>query len=199
MVTSIDPQNQRMIIRPPSFIPSTCLSTDLNSEGIHLALPFNITSSNTVLLLNCTDRGSQTAHFVRVHEGGCLAYQSFVNLDPSLPVADWPAPGMELMWVTPKEPPCKSDVDCVQLPYSRCLAPDRANVSQKRCVCTTGRYWDSSSGYCESYPPPEQISRSKRSVKFLSISALGAILQLILCGIVAYERRQLLKRRAKKF
>ena len=57
MVTSIDPQNQRMIIRPPSFIPSTCLSTDLNSEGIHLgdALPFNITSSNTVLLLNCTD------------------------------------------------------------------------------------------------------------------------------------------------
>lgn len=195
MITSIDPQNQRLIIRPPSLVPNTCLSSDLNSEGIHLddTLPFNITSSNTVLLLNCTDPmlhlqvpinctdssichnyissipamaacnqmdtrlccsfktgGSQTAYFVRVHEGGCLAYQSFVNLDPSLPVANWPEPGMELMWVTPNEPVCKSDVDCLQLPHSQCLEADPANADQKRCFCTTGWFWDPSTGYCES-------------------------------------------------
>ncbi|KAK2972312.1 hypothetical protein RJ640_014370 [Escallonia rubra] len=147
MISSVNPKTQRMIIQPAGLIPNTCLASDFRSLGVQLdpMLPFNITSSNTILLMNCTDSmyhlqipincsstsvchaymqhtasaaaclheplccdfrtgGSQTAYVIRVHDGGCLAYQSFVNLDPSLPVTKWPNPGVEIEWVMPQEP-----------------------------------------------------------------------------------------------
>ncbi|CAB4284574.1 unnamed protein product [Prunus armeniaca] len=168
-ITSINQETQRITIRPASFAPNTCLSSDFHSQGIQLDpnLPFNITSSNTVLLLNCTDAmlnlqapincssnslchsfirdnavactraplcctfrtgGSQTAYIIMVYGGGCSAYQSFVNVDgpPSGAVVGvkktkWPEPGVELEWVSPGGPICKSPVDCKDLLNSKCL------------------------------------------------------------------------------
>ncbi|XP_010262629.1 PREDICTED: wall-associated receptor kinase-like 20 [Nelumbo nucifera] len=56
-ITSISPENQRLVISPASFAGNTCVTTDIVSEGLHLnsSLPFNITSSNTIMYLNCTD------------------------------------------------------------------------------------------------------------------------------------------------
>lgn len=56
-IISISPDIQRLTIQPALFLPNTCISEDLSTEGIHLnpELPFNITSSNTVLFFNCTD------------------------------------------------------------------------------------------------------------------------------------------------
>ncbi|KAG5583839.1 hypothetical protein H5410_044273 [Solanum commersonii] len=57
VISSVTPQIQRLVIKPPTPYPNTCLSSDFRSEGIQLDpnLPFNITASNTILLLNCTD------------------------------------------------------------------------------------------------------------------------------------------------
>ncbi|XP_010937552.2 wall-associated receptor kinase-like 20 [Elaeis guineensis] len=58
-VTSIHPSTQRLVIRPAPFASaSSCVTTDLHSQGIILnsSLPFNVSSSNTIFLLNCTSR-----------------------------------------------------------------------------------------------------------------------------------------------
>ncbi|KAJ0984034.1 hypothetical protein J5N97_002390 [Dioscorea zingiberensis] len=58
-VTSINAAAQRLVIRPALFkSPNTCATTDLENQGIQLdpSLPFNVTSSNTIMLLNCTQR-----------------------------------------------------------------------------------------------------------------------------------------------
>lgn len=56
-ITSINAKAQRFVIRPPDVVPGTCFSQDYGSEGFQIddSLPFNISSSNTILLLNCTD------------------------------------------------------------------------------------------------------------------------------------------------
>ncbi|KAK7305786.1 hypothetical protein VNO77_43698 [Canavalia gladiata] len=55
-IESIDPKSQRFVIRPAPLVPNTCVSTDKVHQGIQLnnTLPFNITSSNTIVYLNCT-------------------------------------------------------------------------------------------------------------------------------------------------
>ncbi|KAK2657794.1 hypothetical protein Ddye_010846 [Dipteronia dyeriana] len=56
-VTSINPLTQRIVIRPASLARDACIASDMRTQGIQLDdnLPFNITSSNTILLLNCSD------------------------------------------------------------------------------------------------------------------------------------------------
>ncbi|CAI8583399.1 unnamed protein product [Vicia faba] len=55
-IESINPRTQRFVIQPAPLIPNTCTSTDKIHQGIQLnnTLPFNITSSNTIVYLNCT-------------------------------------------------------------------------------------------------------------------------------------------------
>ncbi|XP_058109479.1 wall-associated receptor kinase-like 20 [Magnolia sinica] len=57
-IAAIHPEIQRFTIRPASFTPNRCVTTDLRSQGIQLnnSLPFNVTSSNTIMFLNCTER-----------------------------------------------------------------------------------------------------------------------------------------------
>ncbi|XP_042509801.1 wall-associated receptor kinase-like 20 [Macadamia integrifolia] len=56
-IESINPNTQRFVIRPASFAGNTCVTTDFNSHGIQLnsSLPFNVTSSNTIFFLNCSN------------------------------------------------------------------------------------------------------------------------------------------------
>ncbi|KAM1525250.1 hypothetical protein COP2_009947 [Malus domestica] len=57
LITSINPLTRRLIIRPPGLANNvTCMSADFKSQGLILDdnLPFNITSSNTVIGMNCS-------------------------------------------------------------------------------------------------------------------------------------------------
>ncbi|XP_058207152.1 wall-associated receptor kinase-like 20 [Rhododendron vialii] len=55
-ITTITPETQRFVIQPSAFLPNACVTQDLSTLGIQMnpSLPFNITSSNTILYLNCT-------------------------------------------------------------------------------------------------------------------------------------------------
>lgn len=55
-ILSISPNSQRLVVASPSIAPESCESTDLRGGGFVLdqSLPFNVTSSNTILLLNCS-------------------------------------------------------------------------------------------------------------------------------------------------
>ncbi|GMN20812.1 hypothetical protein TIFTF001_047176 [Ficus carica] len=151
-ITSIKPQAQRLIIRLPSLAnDKTAIASDFRSHGILLDddLPFNITGSNTVIVMNCSSEvlqlswncsmkspchnyikgkanvasacgnspiscffktgGSVNEYRIRVRKERCSAYESFVNLDVSLPVSKWPEPGVEIEWASPQEPTCRVD------------------------------------------------------------------------------------------
>lgn len=187
-IQSINSGLQRFVIQPASFAANTCVTSDFRTEGLQLnsSLPFNVTSSNTIMYLNCSDSllgsplncsstslchsyinntvegavcdaaplcctfragGSTTTYRIRVRESGCKAYRSFVNLDYSLPVSRWPSPGVEIQWVSPREPICRSQNDCQSTANSNC-APDSVNNGESRCFCQSGFRWDPLSGDC---------------------------------------------------
>ncbi|KAH6806236.1 Protein kinase family protein [Perilla frutescens var. frutescens] len=238
-ITSIDTKSQRLVIRPPSVAPSTCFSDDYGVEGFQIddSLPFNISSSNTILLLNCTDNmlhlqvpincstncpchtyidntpsaaacksqklccsfrtgGSQNAYIIRVHANGCMAYQSYVNFDPGLPFAKWPSPGLELMYVSPLEPPCSTPLDCRDLPFSKCLA-DSVDAGRKRCLCKKGRYWDPATGYCQKCGHGTGCKFHKNHTPVIGATA-GVFLLLVLTAFLVYRQRQYMKKAARK-
>lgn len=60
LVLAIHPSSQRLVVQPPPWLPgATCTTRDMpRSEGLWLnqSLPFNITTSNTVFLFNCSPR-----------------------------------------------------------------------------------------------------------------------------------------------
>ncbi|KAL5709681.1 non-specific serine/threonine protein kinase [Ranunculus cassubicifolius] len=59
LVQSIQASTQKMVVQPPAWVPGKCITRDmLVSEGLRLnqTLPFNVTSSNTIFLLNCSPR-----------------------------------------------------------------------------------------------------------------------------------------------
>lgn len=102
--------------------------------------------------LCCTFRtgGFQITREIKVHGGGCGAYQSFVNLDvKNLARKKWPEPGVEIEWALPQEPVCRIPLDCRDLLYSKCL-PDPMSLGQKRCFCDAGFKWDPINGLCQS-------------------------------------------------
>lgn len=68
--------------------------------------------------------GSQTSYIIRIRDGGCAAYLSFVNFEGvsvnTVGVKKWPEPGVELEWILPSEPICKNQADCKELLNSKC-------------------------------------------------------------------------------
>jgi hypothetical protein len=189
-ITSVNPSIQRFVIQPATLLSNaTCVTSDLVHDGVKLnsSLPFNVTSSNTILYLNCTTDllrsplncssaslchvyanysngvarpckeaplcctfragGSSTSYMIRVRQSGCSAYTSFVNLDTSLPVERWPQPGLEIQWVSPREPVCGSQSDCDDGRNSTC-GPDPAESGVNRCFCNSPLVWDPVDGLC---------------------------------------------------
>ncbi|XP_021769055.1 wall-associated receptor kinase-like 20 [Chenopodium quinoa] len=55
-ITSITPTNQRLIIAPSPFLPNTCITSDISTQGVQLnqTAPFNVTGDNTIMFLNCS-------------------------------------------------------------------------------------------------------------------------------------------------
>ncbi|KAK9291031.1 hypothetical protein L1049_009215 [Liquidambar formosana] len=59
LVLRIMASTQRMVVQPSPWLPGTCVTQDMPvSEGLWLnqTLPFNVTSSNTIFLFNCSPR-----------------------------------------------------------------------------------------------------------------------------------------------
>ncbi|KAJ0705114.1 putative protein kinase RLK-Pelle-WAK-LRK10L-1 family [Helianthus annuus] len=232
-ITSISQTTQRFVIRPSSFINNnnTCVTADISSQGVQLdpSLPFNITSSNTILYLNCSESllrsplncsstslchsyinnsvdasacgrapicctfrtgGSTTMYSIRVRDGGCQAYRSFVGLDYSLPVSRWPAPGVEIQWVSPPEPLCSTQTDCDD--RSSCLPSGTGGVS--RCMCNSGLHWDGVAGVCALDDTCENrgdCSDSKRTALIAGLtSGLGSALVAAIIGFLLYKRHR---------
>ncbi|KAF7851488.1 hypothetical protein BT93_L3832 [Corymbia citriodora subsp. variegata] len=237
VITSIDPQSQRLVIRPSDWVDQACLSADYRSQGIFLdpSLPFNITSSNTVVLMNCsTDMlsvaidctstsvcqaylrdnplaaascsaspvccslktgGSQNEHRIRVRQDRCSAYQSFINLDTSLPVSKWAAfSGLELEWELPQEPLCTSQADCQNSANSTCLV-DPVKVMQKRCFCQSGFLWDPITGVCYNVkcPSPEDCKKQSRGTLIggLTISTMVVLVGFAALFVVHRQREHI--------
>ncbi|KAH8506092.1 hypothetical protein H0E87_013069 [Populus deltoides] len=108
-------------------------------------------SSYLIASINPSSTGLQSAYMIKVYDGGCAAYQSFVNLDVKKVgmIKKWPEPGVEIEWALPEEPICNIPVDCKDLLYSKCL-PDPISLGQKRCFCDAGFKWDPINGWCQS-------------------------------------------------
>ncbi|XP_048319519.2 wall-associated receptor kinase-like 20 [Ziziphus jujuba] len=240
VITSINQLNQRFVIRPPGLADNkTCMAADFGSQGIILDdnLPFNITSSNTVVGMNCSSHvlqlsvnctssspchdyikqnvvanracgslpfccffktgGSINAYRIRVRKERCSAYESFVNLDASLPVNKWPEPGVEIEWALPEEPICKSSVDCRDLVNSVCL-PYNGN---RRCLCKTGYQWDPINGICQYLKCQNgRVCKKRKSKAPLiggSVLSVGAMLMGVITWLIVYKRRERSKREAQ--
>ncbi|XP_034914069.1 wall-associated receptor kinase-like 20 [Populus alba] len=244
LIASINPVLRRIVIRPASLANETCISSDFHSQGIQLNqnLPFSITNSNTILLLNCkneilhlkppidcatgsichnyiqgnaaacasapvcctfeTSTGLQSAYMIKVYEGGCAAYQSFVNLDVKEVgmIKKWPEPGVEIEWAFPKEPICKIPVDCKDLLYSKCL-PDPISLGQKRCFCDAGFNWDPINGLCQNLKcvPGKVCKKRKKKTVVFAGAAVGAVAVLVMVlGGGLFLKKQNRSKRAQK-
>ncbi|PKI72332.1 wall-associated receptor kinase-like 20 [Punica granatum] len=55
-ITSISAAAQRLVIQPAQLVSGRCVTADLPTQGLQLnsSLPFNVTSSNTIMYLNCS-------------------------------------------------------------------------------------------------------------------------------------------------
>ncbi|KAG5095225.1 hypothetical protein JHK84_050813 [Glycine max] len=179
-IRSIDPLARRIITRPASPAPKSCVSTDFRSEGMHLneTLPFSMASGNTVFLFNCTAHapsmnctasgachsyvkkhadfgacvrvgvcceyksgGTRKEYVVRVHDGGCAAYQSLVDLNGTTAVAvgkRWPEPGVGIEWVAPQERVCTTPIDCKELLNSKEIKKATNDFSQENLIGSGG-------------------------------------------------------------
>ncbi|XP_059435555.1 wall-associated receptor kinase-like 20 [Corylus avellana] len=75
-ILSINPSAYKLVISPPPIKKDTCYSSDFASEGLKLdeSLPFNVSTHNTVMLLNCTDNilrsplNCSSSSFCRLYE-----------------------------------------------------------------------------------------------------------------------------------
>ncbi|KAJ9175765.1 hypothetical protein P3X46_014285 [Hevea brasiliensis] len=234
-ISSINPSIQRLVIRPASLLPNTCVTSDFVHQGIQMnsSLPFNITGDNTVMFLNCTDSllssplncsanslcqlyvndaglaspcqdasicctfkagGGTTSYMIRVREAGCMAYTSFVNLDPSLPVNRWPSPGVAIQWVLPQEPLCGSQAGCDG--NSTC-GPDPNTAGVRRCFCNGGLRWDPIQGICAENATcqnPEGCGGSSKTALIAGLtSGLGVAILLGTIAILLYKRHKRIK------
>ncbi|XP_076905965.1 wall-associated receptor kinase-like 20 [Bidens hawaiensis] len=57
LIISISPKDQRLVIAQSPFLPNTCVTADLPTQGIQLDpnLPFTISLNNTIIFFNCTE------------------------------------------------------------------------------------------------------------------------------------------------
>ncbi|KDP29220.1 hypothetical protein JCGZ_16609 [Jatropha curcas] len=216
---------QRMVVQPSPWVFGTCVTQDMQvSEGLWLnaTLPFNVTSSNTIFLFNCSPRlfvsplnctpsslchsyldssghvdknrslqcassldpcctfiagGMPSAYKIRLHNSGCKAFRSIINLDPEKPASQWEE-GLEIQWASPFEPICRTQLDCSGA--SKCLPADTKGLF--RCLCNRGYQWNHIRGSCQKKKYKRKailgLKVSIGVVFFVSVAALIVVLIL---------------------
>lgn len=85
VITSINSVTQGIVLRPPGLASSvSCISADVSKQGLELDphLPFSITSSNTILLLNCSQAMLQVKqHYLfPLFLTGSLVYVGYLEI-----------------------------------------------------------------------------------------------------------------------
>uniref|UniRef100_A0A0A0K8D9 Protein kinase domain-containing protein n=1 Tax=Cucumis sativus TaxID=3659 RepID=A0A0A0K8D9_CUCSA len=145
--------------------------------------------------LCCTFRagGSSNSYMIRVRESGCRAYTSFVNLDPSLGVGQWPEPGLELQWLLPREPVCNTEADC---DGNAVCGGDPNGTGLRRCVCNSGFVWDAVAGICSQNTchDPDGCNHHRTALIAGVVSGVGAAVVVSIIAMLLYNRH----RRAKE-
>lgn len=126
--------------------PLNCSSASLCHTYVN-ATPDAATCAAAPLCCTFKTGGSVTSQSIQVRNSGCKAYRSFVNLNPALPVAQWGRPGIEVQWVPPQEPVCRSQSDCTDGSNATCSA-DPASPAMNRCFCVPGLHWNAINGLC---------------------------------------------------
>ncbi|KAG7015985.1 Wall-associated receptor kinase-like 20 [Cucurbita argyrosperma subsp. argyrosperma] len=130
---------------------------------------------------------------IRVRESGCSAYTSFVNLNPSLGLLQWPEPGLELQWLSPMEPVCNTQADC---DGNAACGVDPSGTGLKRCLCNSGFQWDPIAGICSQNTchDPDGCKKSRTALIAGIVSGVGAAVLLSIIAMLVYRRH----RRAKE-
>lgn len=118
-----------------------------------------------------------------------------MNLDYSLPVSRWPAPGLEIQWVSPPEPVCGTQSDCES--DSTC-GDAGGGGGLRRCFCNSGFHWDAVAGLCapdlRCQNPGGDCDGSDRTALIAGLtSGVGAGLVAAIIGIVLYRRHRRIK------
>ncbi|KAE8692869.1 Detected protein of unknown function [Hibiscus syriacus] len=121
-ISSVNPMTQTLIIDPPGLAKDTCMSADFVTQGLQLGenLPFNITSTNTVMIMNCSATVLQ--EYIALNCSSTSVCHEYTRGNPEanancgalpicrcLPVSEWPKPGMEIQWLPPREPEYRED------------------------------------------------------------------------------------------
>uniref|UniRef100_A0A803N519 Protein kinase domain-containing protein n=1 Tax=Chenopodium quinoa TaxID=63459 RepID=A0A803N519_CHEQI len=201
-ITSITPNNQRLIIAPSPFLPNTCITSDISSQGVQLnqTAPFNVTGDNTIMFLNCSQSllgsplncSSNSLCHVYVNStreaSACVRVRLFVVLFVL---------GVErrriLFGSGKREPVCRTQADCaVDGENSTCRA-DINSVGTSRCYCNSALHWDGVNGICSQNYVCEKQGGCDDSNKAALIAGLvsGIGGAFILATIVAmYYKRQ---------
>lgn len=132
---------------------------------------------------------------IRVRQSGCRAYTSFVNLNPNSPLNRWGQPGLELQWLSPREPVCGSQADCDG--NSTC-GPDGRVSGVRRCFCKSGLLWDPIQGVCAEkitcQDPGGCGDSSDKTALIAGLTAgIGATLIVATIAILLYKRHRRIK------
>ncbi|KAJ3685631.1 hypothetical protein LUZ61_014795 [Rhynchospora tenuis] len=183
----------------------------LNCTSNMLVSPLNCSSSSLCHLLPqpscqtlpicCTFKagGSATSHMINISPEFCSAYRSYVNLDLAQPVDTWQSKeGVELQWVSPREPLCNAQEDCEDGANANCTV-DRASDEElvKRCFCVSPTVWNPISGKCEQsyilmfFPVP--MCCANKALDKIPLSLIPgfsvALLVLIVASILYMQQR----------
>ncbi|KAJ4770736.1 Wall-associated kinase family protein [Rhynchospora pubera] len=162
----------------------------LNCTSHMLVSPLNCSSNSLCHLLPqpscktlticCTFRagGSATSHMINISPEFCSAYRSYVNLDLTQPADTWQSKeGVELQWISPREPLCNTQEDCDDGANANCTVdPSSDDELVKRCFCVRPTVWNPISGKC---------------VNVVSlIPGFGAALLVLIVGSILYIRQR---------
>ncbi|KAJ6690235.1 hypothetical protein OIU85_006509 [Salix viminalis] len=198
-IMSINPSIQRLVIQPASLLPNTCVTSDYIHEGIWLneSLPFNITSDNTIMFLNCTESllrsplncTSTSLCHVYVNSSKGEAPCRAASICCTVKV------GGSSTAHRIREPVCGSQADC----DGNSTCGPAANLSGAgRCYCTGGLHWDPIQGICARYATCQNdgsCGGSKKTALIAGLtSGIGLTLLVIAISVLFYKRIRRIKK-----
>ncbi|KAH9672483.1 Wall-associated receptor kinase-like 20 [Citrus sinensis] len=169
MITSINPLSQSLIIRPPGRIKNKCIAADYQGQGLQLDnnLRFNISSSNTVMVMNCSIEMLQKPF----NCSSTSICHSYIRDNPY-------AVGLRLAG-----PLMNIGSEFVQ-------KGDAESAGQKRCLCKAGFQWDPISGIGKSLKCSHGKGCKHKKPKTAVIGGLAAgafLLGTVLATIKFYK------------
>nr|GMD89632.1 wall-associated receptor kinase-like 20 [Ipomoea batatas] len=192
----------RLMVSPLNCTPSSLCHRYLEKSGRVDAARSQQCASGLRPCCTFVAGGLPSAYKIRLHSSGCRAFRSILHLNVNDPTGKWEE-GLEIQWIPPSEPTCRSQADCSGA--STCLPAAENGVV--RCFCNAGNFWNHSSGVCMVMEnPPHAHSNSNLALKvligvgsFFVVTVVMAAISVKRCGRfsnkvkLAKARKQMLK------